>query len=183
MKRASLILLVLAFGATPAAAQTLREDVLDGAARCAGIADDRTWLECFYGSAQPMRARLGLPPAPAAQTRLVPPPGAGYLAAPATSPRRSAPPPKEKGFFSELLGSTRPTVRDMPMASYTFDADGRFTVRLQNGQTYVQEESDLHHPDWSGPPAALLVTIQPNGDKYSLKVKTDPGRIYRVRRR
>jgi hypothetical protein len=50
-----------------------RQDVLSGVQRCAGITDDRTWLDCFYGSAQPMRARLGLPPAPVNQQRLVPP--------------------------------------------------------------------------------------------------------------
>ncbi|MBN9589456.1 MAG: hypothetical protein BGN85_01270 [Alphaproteobacteria bacterium 64-11] len=181
MKSATLVLIGLLAGTGPALAQTVRQEVLDGAARCAGAPDDRTWLDCFYGSAQPMRARLGLPPAPAAQTRLVPPPGPAYLAsAPVT---RRAPPPKEKGFFAELLGSTRPTVSNMPMASYRFDPQGRFTVQLQNGQVYVQEASDLFHPRWSGPAGALLVTIQPSGDKYALRVKSEPGAVYHVRRR
>ena len=61
-----------------------------GAQRCAGIADDRTWLDCFYGSAQPMRAQLGLPPAPANQQRLVPQLAPAYAAptyaAPAYAP-------------------------------------------------------------------------------------------------
>jgi hypothetical protein len=69
------------------------------------------------------------------------------------------------------------------MDSYSFDPQGRFTVRLPNGQVYVQEESDLVRARWSGPPRALLVTIQPAGDKYSLKVKSDRGAVYRVRRR
>jgi hypothetical protein len=67
-----------------------RQDVLSAAQRCAGIADDRTWLDCFYGSAQPMRARLGLPPAPLNQQRLVP----GMGVAPAyAAPAYAAPPP------------------------------------------------------------------------------------------
>ena len=50
-----------------------RDDVLYGISRCGGIADDRTWLDCVYGAAQPMRAQLGLQPAPASQQKLVPP--------------------------------------------------------------------------------------------------------------
>jgi hypothetical protein len=61
-----------------------RQDVLSATQRCAGIADDRTWLDCYYGSAQPMRARLGLPPAPAAQVRMVP---QGNIAPPAYIPQ------------------------------------------------------------------------------------------------
>jgi hypothetical protein len=179
MKHAGWIVMAL-LATAPARAQDLRQEVLDGAARCSGIAEDRTWLDCFYGSAQPMRERLGLVPAPSAQSRLVPPPGAGYLAAPAAS--RQVARPRQPSFFAELLGSTRPTVSDMPMVSYSFERDGRFRVRLQNGQTYVQEESDLYHPAWSGPPSALLVTVQPAGDKYALKVKSEPGVTYRVRR-
>src|ERR1700761_4863169 len=57
-----------------------RDDVLYGVSRCGGIADDRTWLDCVYGAAQPMRAQLGLPPAPAAQQKLVPPAMPGMAA-------------------------------------------------------------------------------------------------------
>ncbi len=181
MKCWGFILIGLLAGGAPALAQDVREEVLNGAARCTGIPDDRTWLDCFYGSAQPMRSRLGLPAAPAAQVRLVPPPGAGYLAAPPAG--RRAAPPKDEGFFAGLLGSTKPTVSNMPMDSYSFDPQGRFTVRLQNGQVYVQEEGDLAHARWSGPPRALVVTIQPAGDKYTLKVKSDRGAVYHVRRR
>lgn len=182
MKRASLILVLLWTGASPCFAQGVREEVLDGAVRCAGIADDRTWLDCFYGAAQPMRARLNLPPAAPAQIRLVPPPGAAYVT-PASGGGRAAPAAREQGFFADLLGSARPAVRDMPMASYSFDRGGRFAIRLQNGQVYVQEESDLSRARWRAPAAELLVTLQSSGDKFDLKVKSEPGAIYRVRRR
>lgn len=176
MKRA--VMIVLGLLAVPAAAQGVRDDVLDSAARCSAIADDRAWLDCFYGAAQPMRARLGLTPAPQAQVRLVPPASA---AAPVY--RRATPPPKEKGFFAELLGSTKPVATNMPMAAYKFDSSGRFTVRLQNGETYVQEENDMVHAAWSGPPEQLLVTVNAAGDKYTLKVKSDRGAVYHARRR
>ncbi len=48
-----------------------RDDVVAGMMHCAVIADDRQWLECYYGAAQPMRARLGLPPAPQSQQQLL----------------------------------------------------------------------------------------------------------------
>ena len=69
-----------------------RQDVLSATQRCGGIADDRTWLDCYYGAAQPLRAQLGLPAAPAAQLRLVP---QGVAAAPAYIPQPAymAPPP------------------------------------------------------------------------------------------
>ena len=56
----------------PGAAQAgTREDVLASAIRCGGIARDRDWLDCYYGSAQPMRASLHLPPVPQSQLNLL----------------------------------------------------------------------------------------------------------------
>ena len=69
------------------------------------------------------------------------------------------------------------------MESYSFDRSGRFTVRLQNGQVYVQEESDLVRSRWKGSAGALLVTLQSSGDKYEMRIKSEPGVVYRVRRR
>lgn len=180
MKRAALI--VMGLLAVPASAQSVREDVMNGAERCAGIADDHAWLDCFYGSAQPMRGHLGLSPAPQAQLRLVPPAGMTYAAAP---PRRvaTAAPAREKGFVGELLGSTGPLARDMPLTVYTFGRDGRFTATLQNGMTFVQKENDLVHAGWSGAPGALLATVNSSGEDYTLKVKSDPGTVYHVRRK
>jgi hypothetical protein len=179
----TMALIVMSLFTLPAAAQSVRDEVMNGAERCAGIAEDRAWLDCFYGSAQPMRGRLGLPPAPQAQVRLVPPPGAAYAAAPA---RRAAAAPtqaKEKGFFGELLGSTGPVARDMPLTAYTFGRDGRFTVTLQNGMTFVQQENDLVRADWKGAPGALLATINSSGDAFTLKLRSEPGILYHVRRR
>src|ERR1700722_19070476 len=79
MKRILFVALGLASLALPVMAGP-RDDVLYGISRCGGIANDRTWLDCVYGAAQPMRARLGLPPAPASQQALVPPPIPGQAA-------------------------------------------------------------------------------------------------------
>jgi len=58
-----------------------RDDVLAGMFHCASIGDTRMWLDCFYGAAQPVRAELGLPPAPPDQVRLSQSPPAGAVAA------------------------------------------------------------------------------------------------------
>jgi len=67
---------VLAVAATAAEARP-RDDALAGAFRCAAIAESRTWLDCYYGAAQPVRAALGMPPALAAQTKLAASPPVG----------------------------------------------------------------------------------------------------------
>src|SRR5579872_866593 len=172
---ASLILLT-----TGALADPTRDEVMSGAARCAGIADNRSWLDCFYGSAQPMRALLGLAPAPPAQTRLVPPPGAAYVSpeAPRYAPRAE----KSRGFLGDILGSSKPVAADVPMASYKFGRDGFFTVVLKNGQSYRQEESDLVFAKWNRSPSTYLVTVIGASDKFVLKVKDEPGFVFHVRR-
>lgn len=68
---------VLALLAPGSAAARPRDDVLSGAFRCAAIGDMRTWLDCYYGAAGPVRAVLGLKPVPAAQARLVAQPPSG----------------------------------------------------------------------------------------------------------
>src|ERR1700749_2359927 len=79
MKRILFVGVGLVSLALPAMAAP-RDDVLFGISRCGGIADHRTWLDCVYGAAQPMRSKLGLPPAPASQQALVPPPIPGQTA-------------------------------------------------------------------------------------------------------
>jgi len=160
-------------------AEPTRDEVMAGAARCVGISDNRTWLDCFYGSAQPMRELLALPPAPFAQTKLVPPPGAIY-SAPNTN--RSAPRQKSGGFFEELLGTTKPLVSNVPMESYKFGRDGTFTVVLKNGQTYRQVEADVVLAKWNRAAGTYLVTVIAASDNFILQVKSEPGVNYHVRR-
>jgi len=174
------VLTALILSTRGALAEAARDEVMSGAARCAGIADNRTWLDCFYGSAQPMRALLGLAPAPPAQIKLVPPPGAAYVVPEA--PRHAPRPEKSRGFLGDILGSSKPMAADVPMASYKFERGGFFTVVLKNGQSYRQEESDLVFAKWSRPPATYLVTVIGASDKFLLKVKDQPGIVFHVRR-
>jgi hypothetical protein len=47
-----------------------RDDVMAGLFQCNGLQDDRQWLDCYYGAAQPARVSLGLKPALPAQVQL-----------------------------------------------------------------------------------------------------------------
>jgi hypothetical protein len=178
--RSTLVLIGLVLLTVGARAEPTRDEVMSGAARCAGIADNRIWLDCFYGSAQPMRAMLGLPSAPPAQIKLVPPPGAAYIAPDA--PRPAPPPEKSHGFFADLLGSSKPVVNKVPMVSYSFARNGAFTVVLKNGETYRQEESDTAVAHWNKSASSYVVTIIGSGDNFILKIKGEPGSGFRVRR-
>lgn len=177
--RCRFLLAGLALLTQGAVAEPTRDEVMSGAARCAGIADNRVWLDCFYGSAQPMREILGLTPAPSTQTRLVPPPGAAYSGAEAS---RRTPPQKSRGFIADVLGSTKPFASDVPMESYKFARNGTFTVVLKNGQTFRQKESDLVFAKWDRPAGTYLVTIISDSANFVLKVKDEPGVSYHVRR-
>ncbi|HEY4078690.1 MAG TPA: hypothetical protein VGM26_17315 [Rhizomicrobium sp.] len=72
-----LLALGIALAAVAPAQARSRDDVMAGAYRCGAIGDDTTWLDCFYGAAQPVRAALGMAPAPQAQVRLATSPPAG----------------------------------------------------------------------------------------------------------
>jgi hypothetical protein len=157
-----------------ALADPTRDQVMDGAARCEGIPDNRVWLDCFYGSAQPMRALLGLAPAPESQTRLVPPPGAAYGGA--AAPRRA--PAKSESFLASLIGNTKPLTSDMPMTAYGFGRDGRFTVTMPDGHVWQQAESDVYRAKWKKPASSYKVTVNYGAaDLYEMRVE---GVLYKV---
>ena len=173
-------MLVLGLG-YPALADPTRDAVMDGAARCEGIPDNRVWLDCFYGSAQPMRATLGLSPAPDSQTRLVPAPGAAYGGGSAAARRASAPPQKSESFLQSLMGNTKPIASNAPMTAYGFGNDGRFTVTMPDGHVWQQAESDPRLAKWKKPAQSYKVTINSSSsaDLYDLRVE---GIVYKVRR-
>jgi hypothetical protein len=177
--RCGFLLVGLVLAAQGAVAEPTRDEVMSGAARCTGIADNRAWLDCYYGAAQPMRALLALPPAPAAQTKLVPPPGAIYASPDAG---RGALPQKSSGFLADILGSSKPIASNVPMQSYKFARDGKFTVVLKNGQIYRQEESDLVFARWNRPAETYLVTVTAASDNFILRIRDERGATYHVRR-
>jgi hypothetical protein len=145
-----------------------REDVVRSMSRCAAYTDDRQWLDCYYGAAQPMRAWLGLAPAPQSQLKLLQ--GAPDASAsaplpvlPATVTRaatRTGPPPKPKssGIFDVFGGSD--VVKNQPIQSYEMDR-GAFTITLPDGQVWRQTDDDAAKRPvrWRQPASSMRVTI------------------------
>ena len=164
--------------ATPVMADT-RDEVLTGIQRCGGIVDDRTWLNCLYGAQQPMRARLGLPPAPEFQQRLVP---QADIAAPPAALSQARPAPRKKpGFFATLIGNA-PPVAVSKMASYRYEKSGAFVVTLENGQEWRQTDVEGGTVSWNKPPSSYLMTVSQGAfDSYSLRTSDNP-HTYKVER-
>jgi hypothetical protein len=173
-----------------------REDVVNSMTRCAALADDRQWLDCYYGAAQPMRAWLGLPPAPQSQLKLLqqtsqPVPGAlavpgAAVPLPATVTRaavRSGPPPapKKSGIFDVFGGSD--VVNNEPVQSYQVTPKG-FVITLADGQVWKQTEEDASKfpVSWQDPASSMRVTIT-QGALHSFNlVMGDEGRHHKVTR-
>ena len=182
MVRRLLVIFVLA--ALPAVAGP-REDTNSGIARCSLIADDRTYLDCIYGAAQPLRARLGLPPAPLAQQRLVPAPG-GYAPPPApvyAAPpvARMAPASKPVGVVDNLLGN-EPTAAWIEV--FSFDRHGLFTVTFSNGQIWRQNADDTARAHWNGRGSdySIKFAVDSSGRNGQLTVRgdTSPYQVHRI---
>jgi len=166
---------------TPAFADT-RDDVMAAMQRCSAMADDRTWLDCTYGAQQLMRAKLGLPPAPAYQQHLVPQPplSANAVAVPQAA-RDAAAPVHRKGSFIQILGGTAPPVAVSILTAVTFNNEGAFTVTLQNGQVWHQLNVGSD-PKWHLK-IGTRVTIAPGALwTYNLKTDDDP-HPYKVERK
>ena len=167
--------------ATPALADT-RDDVLAGVARCGVIHDDRVWLDCVYGAQQPMRAKLGLTPAPELQQRLVPgvnvaPPPSPLAPRVVTAPAR---PRKKPGFFGSILAST-PKSDAVRMTSYRYEGGG-FVVELENGQEWRQADVEGGTSRWNRKPADYRVLITEGAfGTYNLRTVDEP-HIYKVKR-
>lgn len=159
MNRAAQISAIFCLVSLPATADP-RGDALAGISRCASIADDRVFLDCLYGAAQPLRAKLGLPPAPAAQLNLVPPATPGAVVAPSPAMARNAPPPRDEGFFSGILGSGKPAAPAQRMSSYAFDSHGIFSVTLSNGEVWRQVEGDSNFAHWRAPASSYVVILR-----------------------
>ena len=171
-----------------------RDDVLAAVARCGVIHDNRVWLDCVYGAQQPMRALLGLPPAPEYQQRLVPPPGVEpvpAMTAPApmtasAAPANPAPRPAQvrrgrAGFLGNLFGDN-PPVAVSRMVSYRFDKTGAFVVELENGQKWHQADVEAGTANWTKPASSYSVTIiQGAFGSYSLRTADSP-QSFRVER-
>jgi len=145
-----------------------REDVVRSMTRCAAYTEDRQWLECYYGAAQPMRAWLGLPPAPQSQLKLLQgqPQTSAPLSAslPSTVTRaatRTGPPPptKRSGILDVFGGSD--VVKNTPIQSYEMSREGNFVITLPDGQVWRQTDGDASKSPvrWTQPASSMRVTI------------------------
>lgn len=152
----------------------VRDQVMAGAVRCTTVGDERQWLDCYYGAAQPMRVRLGLESArrmPALQAiRPAPPPAPAIPAA---------------GFGARPLPVSPLGNVDRvssQMASYSFDKLGWFTVTLRNGQVWRQVDGDTTYAHWKKPADAYQVQLSKGFlGSFNLQVRGEPG-LFKVHR-
>src|SRR6185437_15422155 len=107
-------MLAIGAGAPGMVLADAREDVVRSMTRCAAYTEDRQWLECYYGAAQPMRAWLGLRPAPQSQLKLL----QGQPQGPAAAPLPTSLP------ASVTRAATRTGPPPMPKRSGIFDVFG-----------------------------------------------------------
>ena len=194
MIRRTIPSLILCFGLLcplAALAQT-RDQVMGASARCYGLADDRQWLDCYYGAAQAMRAKLGLPPAPVAQQNMVPPPVGGSAAgnSPAFSQAvpRQMPIPAEKparpGLFDRVIALATPSRQKAEAPTHItavrFDAAGYFTVELANGETWRQTRGDSARAHWRKDPKSYVVTLLPSDINATRNMRVAGDQVYLV---
>jgi uncharacterized membrane protein len=159
MRRLFFLPVMIALASSPALSEPTREEVMAGAERCDGIADNRVWLDCFYGSAQPMRSLLNLPPANPAQVRLVPPRGAEPLYQSRHTASARAAKEETGGFWSAVVGNTRPEASNIALTKYEFDRSGAVTVSLADGQVWRQISADIDVGLHAAIPAAVCAAI------------------------
>jgi hypothetical protein len=121
------------------------------ALRCNGVADERQWLNCYYAAAAPVRAQLGLAPAPQ------------------TSPIQGNA-PMIASIQPGRQPATLPAAGWVQMSSYQFDRNGIFTTVLANGQHWQQLSGDTDLAHWRKPAASYQVRIT-HGALHSLNLK------------
>ena len=155
-----------------------RDNIMAAFGRCGVFADDRTWLNCIYGAVQPMRGKLGLPPAPASQTNLVP--------SPALMPQVPTPPPPARerenrgGVLSFLVGGQK-ILANVPLTAYNIDRDGLFTITLANDEVW-REVPGSPSPHWRGPASHYVASISKGALNSFNLIIADEGIQYKVQR-
>jgi len=157
--------------AMTAAELSARDQVLSAAYGCTTVAQDRAWLDCYYGAAQPLRAALGLPPAPQATPMPMP------VSAPARPPEASfgIPPAPAKPLRTASHIVSR-------MTAYHLNAYGIFTITLANGQVWQQVDGDTYHAKLSHPPESYVVKINRGLlGSYNVLISDVPG-LFRAER-
>jgi hypothetical protein len=153
---AAIVFLPFAASADP------REDLVDGVAKCAVIADNTARLACFDALTPQLKAAQAAPAAPAAAPPTQPAdnrawydPGRIFGASPSaqTTPEQFggenlAPPPPPPPKPGEAAPPAPPAPIDSITAKvtdYAFNPFGRVTVFLDNGQIWKQLDGDTDH--------------------------------------
>ncbi|MEY4966343.1 MAG: hypothetical protein RL274_1926 [Pseudomonadota bacterium] len=161
-----------------------REDVITGVTRCAALTDDRQWLDCYYGAAQPLRAQLGLSPAPQAQIRLleVQPKAAALPATVTRAAVRTGPPPMPRRSIFNVWGGDD-VINNAPIKSFDMSG-GAFVITLNDGQVWEQTEDDaIKRPvRWRQPASAMRVTISQGAMGTFNLVMGDENTLHKVKR-
>jgi hypothetical protein len=167
----------------PPALGDTRDDVYAASQRCRILQDDRAWLECVYGAQQPMRAKLGLPPATEVQQRLVPAAGsppamaAAPQAIPPSSHSQPSVQPHHRASLMQILTGTAPPAAVSVLASVQYDSQGAFVATLQNGQVWRQVNGLGERARFK---VGAKITITPGAmGSYNLKA-ADTSHIYKV---
>jgi hypothetical protein len=140
----------------PAGDMTARYQVMSSVLHCNNLAGDREWLDCFYGVAQPVRAQLGLSPAPQARVPTESIPKAAIPGPPAAAVTHTIDPQWSR------------------MTSYSFNRYGIFTVMLADGRIWRQLSGDTDFAHWTKPAANYVVRIT-HGALGSLNLKVRGG--------
>jgi hypothetical protein len=164
-----LSLLVLSIAVPLAAKAGPRDDSRAGIGRCDQIADDRQWLDCVYGAVQPMRARLGLSPAPEFQQRLVP---GGAL----------RPPPQRPMAMAPAAPVQKRADNWVHLTAYSFDRHGMFTVTLPDGTVWQQQADDVNYAHWKDPASHYVVSVGEGMGSHGVLVLENDGNEYQVMR-
>jgi hypothetical protein len=153
-------------GTAPPGDLRLREEVMSTVLRCYAKPEDRAWLDCYYGAAEPVRTRLGLPAGPK------PAPGAPQSSPAMPVPARSG---EDQFGLSDGAGGRRAEQITSRMTAYEFTRFRIFTVVLANGQVWRQLSGDISYAHWNKPPGSYLVTIRHGAFRsFNLQVKDIP---------
>jgi hypothetical protein len=191
----------------PATADT-RDIAKDRMARCDDIVVTRQYLDCMYAALQPLRAELGLAPAPQAPTyaplfasTVAPRINPTSVSASQADPQKTTP----MGLIDRIitgeefmggpkvapdqfgLKNAKPGRGEnidqlvQPIASFVLNPDTHiFEITLANGQVWTQEGFDDARAHWNKK-QALVATIS-YGASGTFNLSVGDNTLYKVRR-
>jgi hypothetical protein len=187
-------LAALAFVLVPVAAGAgPREDLIDGMAKCATVANNAARLACYDALAPQLKAAQSAPQEPV-DNRAWYDPGRIFGTSPAqqTTPQQFgaealAPPPAPPRKPGEPAPPTPPTPPQpldsitAKVSDYAYNPYGRAVVFLDNGQIWQQIQGDTDHPHFKKHEVNTVVISRGALGSYNMVVN-DAGAAIKVRR-